>query len=106
MFCAPGTKVLDESNAPFFKWFYDGELNASYNCLDRHLKTQPEKVAIVLSGKPVVSFDNLEEGSMYGGSIMDSALTAYTIDERILGASKNTGDLEVRTLQSYFDGRA
>ncbi len=43
----PFSKVLDESNAPFFKWFYDGELNASYNCLDRHLKTQPDKVAII-----------------------------------------------------------
>src|SRR5690242_5897832 len=43
----PFTKVLDESNAPFFKWFHDGELNASYNCLDRHLKTQPGKVAII-----------------------------------------------------------
>jgi acetyl-CoA synthetase len=43
----PFTKVLDESNAPFFKWFYDGELNASYNCLDRHLKTQPDKTAII-----------------------------------------------------------
>src|SRR5476649_2642727 len=43
----PFTKVLDESTPPFFKWFYDGELNASYNCLDRHLKTQPNKVAII-----------------------------------------------------------
>ena len=43
----PFTKVLDESNPPFFRWFYDGELNASYNCLDRHLTTQPEKVAII-----------------------------------------------------------
>jgi acetyl-CoA synthetase len=43
----PFTKILDESNAPFFKWFYDGELNASYNCLDRHLKTQGDKVAII-----------------------------------------------------------
>jgi acetyl-CoA synthetase len=43
----PFTKVLDESNAPFFKWFHDGELNASYNCLDRHLETQPDKVAII-----------------------------------------------------------
>ncbi|MEK6593230.1 MAG: acetate--CoA ligase [Pseudomonadota bacterium] len=43
----PFTKVLDESNAPFFKWFHDGELNASYNCLDRHLQTQPDKVAII-----------------------------------------------------------
>jgi acetyl-CoA synthetase len=43
----PFTKVLDESNAPFYKWFHDGELNASYNCLDRHLKSQPDKVAII-----------------------------------------------------------
>jgi acetyl-CoA synthetase len=43
----PFTKVLDESNAPFFRWFHDGEVNASYNCLDRHLETQPGKVAII-----------------------------------------------------------
>jgi acetyl-CoA synthetase len=43
----PFTQVLDESNAPFFKWFHDGELNASYNCLDRHLETQPDKTAII-----------------------------------------------------------
>ena len=43
----PFTQTLDESNAPFFKWFHDGELNASYNCLDRHLKTQPNKTAII-----------------------------------------------------------
>jgi acetyl-CoA synthetase len=34
----PFSTVLDESNAPFFKWFEDGELNASYNCLDRHVE--------------------------------------------------------------------
>jgi len=43
----PFTKVLDESKAPFFRWFHDGELNASYNCLDRHLKTQGDKIAII-----------------------------------------------------------
>jgi acetyl-CoA synthetase len=43
----PFTKTLDESKAPFFRWFHDGELNASYNCLDRHLKTQPDKIAII-----------------------------------------------------------
>src|SRR5512147_3272257 len=43
----PFTKVLDESKAPFYRWFHDGELNASYNCLDRHLKTQPDKTAII-----------------------------------------------------------
>ena len=43
----PFTKTLDESKAPFYKWFHDGEINASYNCLDRHLKTQPDKTAII-----------------------------------------------------------
>jgi acetyl-CoA synthetase len=43
----PFTRTLDESNAPFFKWFDDGEINASYNCLDRHLGTQPNKVAVI-----------------------------------------------------------
>ncbi len=43
----PFTQVLDQSNAPFFKWFADGQLNASYNCLDRHLATQPDKTAII-----------------------------------------------------------
>jgi len=43
----PFTKTLDESNAPFFKWFHDGELNASENCLDRHLATLGDKVAII-----------------------------------------------------------
>ena len=43
----PFTKTLNESNAPFYKWFEDGELNVSYNCLDRHLTTQPEKTAII-----------------------------------------------------------
>ena len=44
----PFTRTLDESNAPFYKWFDDGELNASANCLDRHLGTPVEnKTAIV-----------------------------------------------------------
>ena len=35
----PFTQTLDESNAPFYKWFDDGELNASANCLDKHMGT-------------------------------------------------------------------
>ncbi len=34
----PFTTVLDDSNPPFFKWFPDGELNVSYNCVDRHVE--------------------------------------------------------------------
>ncbi len=43
----PFTKVLNETNAPFYKWFEDGHLNASYNCLDRHQLTQPNRPAII-----------------------------------------------------------
>ena len=44
----PFTQVLDESNAPFFKWFEDGTLNASYNCLDRNVeKGLGDKTAII-----------------------------------------------------------
>ena len=43
----PFTRVLDESNHPFFRWFDDGELNVSFNCLDRHLTVQPDKIAII-----------------------------------------------------------
>jgi len=44
----PFTRTLDESKAPFFEWFADGELNASANCLDRHIGTPVEhKTAIV-----------------------------------------------------------
>jgi len=44
----PFTRTLDDSDAPFFKWFEDGELNVSYNCLDRHLGTPVEnKTAII-----------------------------------------------------------
>lgn len=44
----PFTQVLDESNAPFYKWFADGVLNASYNCLDRHVAAGlGDKVAII-----------------------------------------------------------
>ncbi|HEY6671745.1 MAG TPA: acetate--CoA ligase [Solirubrobacterales bacterium] len=32
------SQILDESNAPFYKWFADGKLNLSYNCLDRHVE--------------------------------------------------------------------
>lgn len=43
----PFTQVLDESNAPFFRWFHGGRLNVSYNCLDRHLPALAEKTALI-----------------------------------------------------------
>jgi acetyl-CoA synthetase len=46
------TETLDESNPPFFKWFKDGELNISYNCLDRHLDSHGDQVAYHWVGEP------------------------------------------------------
>ncbi|MDP4589914.1 MAG: acetate--CoA ligase [Burkholderiaceae bacterium] len=44
----PFTEVLDESNAPFYKWFADGELNVSANCLEANIERGlGEKVAII-----------------------------------------------------------
>src|SRR5262245_41690123 len=43
----PFNKILDESRAPFYKWFEDGQLNASHNCLDRHLAKRGDKTAII-----------------------------------------------------------
>ncbi|MGA0024931.1 MAG: acetate--CoA ligase [Burkholderiales bacterium] len=43
----PFTQTLDDGKPPFFRWFADGTLNASYNCLDRHLQTQPDKTAVI-----------------------------------------------------------
>ncbi|MDO8772366.1 MAG: acetate--CoA ligase [Burkholderiaceae bacterium] len=44
----PFTKTLDESSAPFYKWFDDGELNASANCLDKHMGTPVENKTAVI----------------------------------------------------------
>ncbi len=46
----PFSQVLDDTDAPFFKWFADGQLNVSYNCLDRHLETRGDKTALIFEG--------------------------------------------------------
>ena len=43
----PWHTTLDTSNAPFWKWFVGGRLNASYNCVDRHAEASPDKTAII-----------------------------------------------------------
>ncbi|HXY22028.1 MAG TPA: acetyl-coenzyme A synthetase N-terminal domain-containing protein, partial [Burkholderiaceae bacterium] len=44
----PFSQVLDEAKAPFYQWFADGQLNASYNCLDRNLENgNADKTAII-----------------------------------------------------------
>jgi acetyl-CoA synthetase len=49
----PFAQVLDWSEAPFARWFHDGELNISYNCLDRHVEAgNGDRVAIHFEGEP------------------------------------------------------
>jgi len=49
----PFTETLDFRNAPFAKWFADGELNVSYNCLDRHVEAGwGKRVALFFEGEP------------------------------------------------------
>jgi len=48
----PFSQILDESKAPFVRWFADGQLNLAANCLDRHLQTRGDKPALVWVGEP------------------------------------------------------
>ncbi len=49
----PFQTVLDREKAPFFKWFKEGKLNITYNCLDRHIKNGiGNKTALVWEGEP------------------------------------------------------
>jgi len=49
----PFTHVLDWSDAPFSRWFHDGEINVAYNCLDRHVEAGlGDRVAIHFEGEP------------------------------------------------------
>jgi acetyl-CoA synthetase len=44
--------TLDTSNAPFWKWFVGGKLNACYNCVDRHLPKYGNKAAMIFVPEP------------------------------------------------------
>ena len=46
----PYEKVLDASQAPFYKWFSGGEMNVAHQCVDRHLATKKNKAAIIFEG--------------------------------------------------------
>ena len=46
----PFTTTLDESNAPFYRWFDGGKLNVSVQCIDRHLSARKNKAAIIFEG--------------------------------------------------------
>ncbi len=47
----PFSQILDSSRAPHYQWFNDGEMNVSYNCIDRHLDKHADKTAIIFEGE-------------------------------------------------------
>ena len=58
-------EVLDDSNPPFYEWFVGGELNASHNCVDRHLDERGDETAILWEGEDGetrdITYDDLHE---------------------------------------------
>jgi acetyl-CoA synthetase len=48
----PFTVTLDDAQAPNYRWFSDGRLNASFNCLDVHLNERGHKTAVIFEGEP------------------------------------------------------
>src|SRR5437773_9499130 len=51
--------TLDTSNPPFWKWFVGGKLNASYNCVDRHLARDRNKAALIWVPEPEDAADTV-----------------------------------------------
>lgn len=47
----PFSITLDDSQAPHYKWFTDGSMNVSYNCIDSHLQKNADKTAIIFEGE-------------------------------------------------------
>jgi propionyl-CoA synthetase len=58
--------ILDDSDKPFSRWYKDGRLNISYNCIDRHAKSNPDKVALIYEG-PIAK----ETKTMTYGQLLD-----------------------------------
>src|SRR3954466_1928298 len=70
--------VLDESNAPFYKWFTGGKVNASYNCLDRHIENgKGDKVAFHWRGE-----EGEERDVTYADLLRDTQKLANVLKER------------------------
>ncbi len=79
----PFTKTLDESNAPFYKWFDDGELNVSYNCFDCHLATRANQTAAIFEA---------DEGSVIHVSYQDLYHRVCQFANGLKSLKLNTGD--------------
>jgi acetyl-CoA synthetase len=80
-------QVLDETDAPFFKWFVGGKLNASYNCLDRHVEAgQGDKVAFHWRGE-----EGEERDVTYADLLRDTKRLANVLKDRGVGPGDVVG---------------
>ena len=83
----PFTVGLDDSNAPFYKWFEDGELNASWNCLDRHVEAGlGDRVAFYWFGE-----EGEEREVTYAELLADVQKTANALKARGIKAGDVVG---------------
>ena len=77
---APWQRVLDDSNAPFYRWFTGGQLNTCYNCLDRHVERgRADQPALIY------------ESAMTDGSRTYSYAELLDLTARLAGALARTG---------------
>jgi acetyl-CoA synthetase len=80
-------QVLDESEAPFYKWFTGGKLNASHNCLDRHVEAgRGDRVAFHWRGE-----EGEERDITYADLLRDVKRLANALKERGIGAGDVVG---------------
>ena len=80
-------QVLDDSNPPFFKWFADGKLNASYNCLDRHVEAGlGDRVAFHWRGE-----EGEERDVTYADLLRDTQRLANVLKDRGVEAGDVVG---------------
>ena len=80
-------QVLDDSNPPFFRWFEDGKLNASHNCLDRHVEAgRGDRVAFHWRGE-----EGEERDVTYADLLRDTQRLANVLKDRGVGAGDVVG---------------
>jgi acetyl-CoA synthetase len=75
----PFTIPLDDSRAPNYRWFTDGQLNVSHNCLDVHLAAHGDKIAVIFEGEPgdvrKLTYAQLHaEVCRFGNALKDSGI--------------------------------
>ena len=81
------SQSLDDSNPPFFRWFADGKINASYNCLDRHVEAGlGDRVAFHWRGE-----EGEEEAWTYADLLRDVQRLANGLKERGIGREDVVG---------------